>query len=90
MIDGAVLVHGEGVHAGLAIFDRPGDQAEAGDHVAVDDVVIGASRDPVALACQDTETITEISFTLAGVLKLGLVDKLARRAFARTLVSRPV
>ena len=65
---------------GLAIFGRPGDEAEAGDHVAVDDIVVGAAGDLVALAGQDLELIAEIAFAFGGVVEFGLVE-VARPGF---------
>src|SRR5688572_22482287 len=37
-VDGPILVHDEGHDACAVVFGRHGDQPEAADHVAVDDV----------------------------------------------------
>ena len=89
LVDDAVLVDGEGFYAGLAIFGRPGDEAEAGDHVAVDDIVVGAAGDLGALAGQDLVLVAEIALAFGGVVELGLVE-VARRALAIDVVGRPV
>ena len=48
-----MLIHGEGLHARFAVFCRPSDQSETGDHVAVYDVIVGAPSDLVALASKN-------------------------------------
>ena len=89
VVDDAVLVDDEGLDARLAIFGRPSDEAEAGDHVAIDDVVVGAAGDLVALAGQDLELVAEIAFAFGGGVELGLVE-VAGGALAIDVVGRPV
>jgi hypothetical protein len=58
LIDLALLVDKEGHDAGIAPFGGPGDEGEAGDHVAVDDVVVFAAGGVLALAREDFEVVT--------------------------------
>src|SRR5687768_13171905 len=54
-MDYALLVDDKGLRAGFGICDRPGDQSVAGDHVAVDDVVVPTAGYVVRLRGQDAE-----------------------------------
>src|SRR5689334_9304659 len=83
------MVDGEGLDARLAIPHRPGEQREAGDHIAVDDVVILTAGDVAALLVQDAETIAKITVTLR-LAQFGLADEGTGRAVAIALLGGPV
>src|SRR5215471_3963310 len=53
LIDAALLVDDEGHDARVAIGGGPGHQGEAGNHVAVDDVVVFAAGGMLALPGED-------------------------------------
>ena len=88
-IDDSRVADLKGLHARLGIVHRPGNQGETGDHVAVDDIVITAPSDLIALPRQDPEVITEIALCL-GFAERGLVDKRACGTFAFAQLNGPV
>ena len=45
-------------------------RSEAGDHVAVDEIVVGAAGDVVVLAGQDLVLVAKIAFALGGIVEL--------------------
>ncbi len=69
--------------AGQAMRPKPRD------HVAVDDVVVGAAGDVVALAGEDLVLVAEIALALRGIIEFGLAE-VAGRALAVDVVGRPV
>src|ERR1700735_4855551 len=58
--DFAALVDDEGHDAGVAVFGGPGDEGEAANHVAVDDVIVFAAGSVFALAGEDFEVVAVI------------------------------
>ncbi|MNT67904.1 hypothetical protein D3C72_2060800 [compost metagenome] len=77
------------MNARLAIFRRPSDEPEARNHIAVDDIVVGAAGDVSALARQDLEAIAVITFIRFGLVQLGL-RKIACGTVAIPLLCRPI
>src|SRR5205823_2707859 len=57
LINAALLVHDEGHDARISVFGGPGYEGEAGDHVAVDDVIVPAARRVFALALENLEKV---------------------------------
>src|SRR5262249_47292514 len=53
LVDGAVVVDDERHHAGVAVFRRPRDEAEAADHLALHHVVLHAARRGRSLPGED-------------------------------------
>ena len=62
----------EGHHPGLAVLRRPGEHGEAGDHVAVDHVLVGAAGGVLGLPLEDAVVVAAI-----GIAKLLALDQRA-------------
>src|SRR4029453_6700981 len=63
-IHDAVVIHDEGHDAGVAVLDREGDQREAAEHLALDEVVVSTACSARPLRCQQSVDVAAIS--LAG------------------------
>ena len=88
----AVLVDDEGHHAGIAVVGRVGDEAEAADHLAAHDVVIGATGSRRSLARQDLVAVAVIGRPGAGRVALarGIGHEFADRALLLARLARPI
>ena len=67
--DVALVADLEGHHPGLAVLLRPGEQAEARDHVAVDHVVVGAAGGMLGLPLEDAVVVATIGIADAPCLQ---------------------
>src|SRR4051812_36580300 len=57
LIDAALLINNKSHHAGYSIFRRPGNEAEAENHIRVNNVIELAARRVTALAFQNFEQV---------------------------------
>src|SRR5262249_48294713 len=73
LVDLALMADNERHHAGVAIIRWHGDGGEAGDHVAVNDVVVAPARRILALPREDAIVVALVG--IAGLV-LGQVARL--------------
>ena len=94
LVDDAVLIDDERHHAAFAVFGGVREQCEAGDHAAVDHVVVSAAGRVRALLRQDPEVVAAIRISVHVALEVGrgLGDQRSERALLFVLgrVRRPV
>ena len=64
LVNDAVLAAEEGLDAAVAVSRRPGDHRVAGDHVAVDEVGVGAAWRRRPLRGEDPEVVAVIGLRL--------------------------
>src|SRR5436190_1550302 len=69
--DRAVLVDDERHDAALAVLRRIRDHREAGEHAAIDDVVVGAAGCRRALPGKDAEVVAEVRVALGAPREVG-------------------
>src|SRR4051795_7563447 len=88
----AVRADQERHHAGVAVGRGPGEQREAGHHVAVDHVAVGAARRVRPLPGQDAEVVAVVGRARLPALEVvaGLGDEGPERARRFALGGRPV
>src|SRR5271170_6885258 len=87
LINRAGMIDLEGHDAGVAVFGRIGDQREAADHLAVDDVVELAARSARPLFRQDTKIIAVVRLRLAAADLVAFRRRLRGKFTQRTLVA---
>src|SRR5712692_4292713 len=63
LVDPALVIDDESLHAGAAPLGGPRDQSVAGDHVAVDDVAESSSGGMRTLAREDSKEVSVIRRT---------------------------
>ncbi len=77
LVNDAVLSAEKGFNAAVTVICRPGDHRMAGDHVAVDEVGIGAARRRWPLRGEDPEVVAVVGLWLfvRALGEIGVLDQ---------------